>query len=168
MQPFEYQRMTVTGHSSLFGGEAMVTLINRKHRICVAIWDDGRVVFAKNPEKWGHELLHGRIAPYRVERLKKALVETGMFDLKGFCYLGPDMPTDCVMVDLGDKQQMLYWVEGQIAWMEGKPHRMDFVRSWKMVNALAAVACPDQFESVSDQFENVPESWYLKRAIQSE
>lgn len=134
----------------------------------VAIWDDGRVAFAKDPTKWSHDLVHGRIAPYRVERLKKALLETGVFELKGYCYLGPDMPTDCVMVNLGEKKQMLYWVEGQTAWMESKPHRMDFVRSWKAVNALALVACPDQFESVGEPFKGPAKSWRLKRAIQSE
>jgi hypothetical protein len=134
----------------------------------VAIWDDGRVVFTKDPTRWGHELLHGRIAPYRVERLKKALLETGVFESKGYCYLGPDMPTDCVMIRLGEKKQMLYWVEGQTSWMESKPHRMDFVRCWKAVNGLALVACPDQFQSVSEPFKRPPDSWYLKRAIQSE
>lgn len=41
-----------------------------------AIWDDGRVVFARDPDKWGPELLEGRIASYRVDRLNKALAET--------------------------------------------------------------------------------------------
>jgi len=134
----------------------------------VAIWDDGRVVFAKDPSKWSHDLLQGRIAAYRVERLKKALLETGVFELKGNAYLGPDAPTDCITIELGEKKQMLYWWENQMSWMQDKPHRLEFVRCWKAANALALVACPDQFEIVSERFKRPPESWYLKKAIQSE
>ena len=37
---------------------------------------------------------------------KKALENSGGFELKGNAYFVPDAPSDCVMVDLGDKQQM--------------------------------------------------------------
>src|SRR5207247_4694939 len=67
----------------------------------VAIWSDGRIVFGKDPKKWEHELLQGRIEAARVTELKKALEETGVFELKGNCYLVPDAPVDCVMLDLG-------------------------------------------------------------------
>ncbi len=133
----------------------------------VAIWNDGRVLFAKDPSKWSHELLRGRIPPYRLERLKKAIVDTGVFELTGHCYLGPELPTDCIMIDLGEQRQMLYWVEHFVHWMD-KPHRQDFVRCWKAINGLALVACPDQFETVSERFQRPPDSWYLKRGIQSE
>src|SRR5207237_5869044 len=53
----------------------------------VAIWSDGRIVFAKDPKKWQHELLEGRIEAARVTELKKAIEATGVFDLKGNCYL---------------------------------------------------------------------------------
>ena len=56
----------------------------------VAIWEDGQAVFAKDTEKWGHSLLEGTIATYRIKLLKKALSDTGVFDLKGHCYLVPD------------------------------------------------------------------------------
>jgi hypothetical protein len=134
----------------------------------VAIWADGRVLFAPDASKWKHDLVRGRIAPYRIERLKRALRESGVFELKGHCYLGPDLPTDCIAIDLGEQKQMLYWYEGQTAWMQGKPHRMEFIRCWNAVNHLALVACPDQFEPVSDRFPRPPDSWYLKKAIQSE
>src|SRR5882672_10665597 len=52
-----------------------------------AIWGDGRVLYAKDPAKWGHELRRAKMAPSRVARLKAALADTGVFDLKGTCYL---------------------------------------------------------------------------------
>ena len=134
----------------------------------VAIWDDGRVLFAKDADKWGHALLRGQIAAYRVALLKKALIGTGVFDLKGHCYLGPDMPTDCIMIAIGETEQMLYWVEGQMTWMNSKPHRMEFARCWKAVNDLCLVACPDEFEPEHERFFQPPKSWYLKKAIQSD
>ena len=134
----------------------------------VAIWEDGRVLFAKDTKKWGHELFEGRIAAYRVDRLKEALAGGDVFNLKGHCYLGPDMPVDCIMIDLGEKKQMLYWVEGQMSWMESKPHRLKFAECWKTVNDLAIVACPDKYEAASEPFQKPPRSWYLKKMIQSE
>jgi hypothetical protein len=71
------------------------------------------------------------------------------------------------MVDLGEKKQTLYWVEGQMTWMEGKPHRMEFVRCWRMVNNLGLVACPDKSEPLARRF-GVPDSWLLKDMVQSE
>jgi hypothetical protein len=136
-----------------------------------AIWADGRVMYARNPDKWGHELQRGKISISRVARLKAALADNGIFDLKGTCYLVFDAPVDCLIVDLGDKKQMLYWDE-----REGpnyginvnpKPHHLEFKRCWKAVNHLGLVALPDEGEPVKERIQ-VPESWYLKRAIQSE
>src|SRR3954471_24537204 len=44
----------------------------------VAIWDDGRILFAKDPTKWSHDLREGRLSADRVSRLKKAIEETGV------------------------------------------------------------------------------------------
>lgn len=137
-----------------------------------AIWNDGRVLVAKDPAKWGHELLRGKISADRVARLKKAIGETGVFDLKGTCYLVPGAPCDCLLVDLGEKRQMLYWDEvetpGYGINIDPKPHHLEFKRSWKLVNHLGLMACPDQGEAVNERFPRPAASWYLKRAIQSE
>ncbi len=76
-----------------------------------AIWEDGRVLYANDPSNWGHDLLHGTVSVACVQRIKSALVDTGVFSLAGTCYLVPSAPIDCVMIDLGDKQQMLHWDE---------------------------------------------------------
>jgi hypothetical protein len=39
----------------------------------IAIWNDGRIIFAKDPKKWSHELLEGRIEPERIRELKMAI-----------------------------------------------------------------------------------------------
>jgi hypothetical protein len=133
----------------------------------VAVWEDGTVLFGKDPGKWGHELQTGRIAAYRVTRLKAALADSGVFSLKGHCYLGPDLPVDCIMVDAGGKQQTLYWVEGVTNWMT-TPGRKEFVRAWTTVNHLALLACPDDAKSAEERFDGPPGSWYVKDRIQSE
>jgi len=133
----------------------------------VAVWEDGTVLFGKDPAKWGHELQTGRIAAYRVARLKAALADSGVFALKGHCYLGPDLPVDCIMVDAGGKQQTLYWVEGVTEWMT-TPGRKEFVRAWTTVNHLALLPCPDDAKLAEEGFVGRPASWYLKEKIQSE
>ena len=135
-----------------------------------AVWADGRVLFATDPSKWGHQLRRGKVSETRVARLKAALSDTGIFELEGTCYLVPSAPTDCLMVDLDGKQQMLYWDEVETPNyginINPKPHHLQFKRCWKIVNHLGLVALPDEGEAVEKRIQ-IPESWYLKRAVQS-
>jgi hypothetical protein len=136
-----------------------------------AFWNDGRVLFAKDSAKWGGELQEGRVAAYRIERLKQAISGSGVFRLKGNCYLVPDAGVDCLMVEIGDKKQMLYWDEveapGHGININPKPQHLEFILCWKLLNSLGMVACPDQHEASKGKFEPA-RSWYLKPAIQSE
>jgi hypothetical protein len=136
-----------------------------------AIWGDGRVLYAKDPAKWGHEVRRGKLAPSRVARLKAALADTGIFDLKETGYLVPHGPVDCLMVDLGGKQKMLYWDEIESPNyginFDPKPHHLEFKRCWKAVNHLGLVALPDDGEALKERVK-VPQSWYLKQEVQSE
>jgi hypothetical protein len=136
-----------------------------------AVWADGRVLFATDPNKWGHQLRRGKLSPARIARLKTALADTGVFDLRGTCYLVPDGPVDCLMAELGGKQQTLYWDEvetpGYGINIDPKPRHREFKRCWKAVNHLALVALPDDGEVVKERIP-VPESWYLKPAVQSD
>lgn len=136
-----------------------------------ALWADGQLQYAVDPTKWGHELRRSMISATRVARLKAALVDSGIFDLKGTCYLVPDAPCDCMMVELGDKQQTLYWDEveapGYGINIDPKPHHRAFKRCWRAVNHLTLVALPDDGEEVKARVQ-IPKSWYLKPAVQSE
>ena len=138
----------------------------------VALWNDGRIVFAKDPKKWSHELLQGRIETARIAELKKAIGGTDVFKLKGYCYLVPDGPVDCVMLDFGDRQQMLYWDEVESAGyginISPKAHHLKFKSCWKEVNKLALEAISKQSQPYAGRFEQPPEPWRLKRSIQSE
>ena len=138
----------------------------------IAIWADGRVVYAKDPAKWSHDLREGRIDAERVAELKKAIEATGVFELKGNCYLVPDGPMDCVMFDFGAKQQMLYWDEVETAGyginIAPKEHHLKFMKSWKEVNQLAVKAIPQSSQPHPERFQRPPESWRLKKPIQSE
>ena len=138
----------------------------------IAIWNDGRVVFAKNTNDWSHDSLEGRIEPVRVQELKKALKDTGVFELKGYCYLVVDAPVDCMMIDLGDSKQMLYWDEREMPGyginIDPKAHHLEFIRCWKEVNKLALEAIPNKSSVYQERFERPPQSWRLKEPIQSE
>ena len=138
----------------------------------IAIWSDGRIVFAKDPSQWSRELLEGRIDAERIKELKQAIEKTGVFELQGNCYLVPDAPVDCVMLDFGGKQQMLYWDEREqpnyginIA---PKEHHLKFRSCWKDVNALALKTIPKDSRPYEEHFQRPPPSWRLKKPIQSE
>lgn len=137
----------------------------------VAVWDDGQIQFAQDPKSGDYNLRQGRIDPAQVAALKAGLVNTGVFDLKGTSYLVPDAPCICMMVNLGNKRQMLYWDEveapGYGINIDPKPHHRAFIRSWKEVNRLAVQAIPDRSVPLEEHFQP-PQSWYLKRPIQSE
>ena len=106
----------------------------------MAIWDDGRIVFAKDPrtveleapagkaprgkatgkriqnqgareKEWTHELYEGAISADDLARLKKAIADTGVFVLKRTSALVPDAPWDYILVDIGGRQQLLAWDE---------------------------------------------------------
>jgi hypothetical protein len=136
-----------------------------------AFWDDGRVVFAKESERDNKPLLRGRIAAYRVARLKKALSDSGVFALKGTCYLVPDGPVIEMMIDLGSRKQMLYWDERKAKDyginINPKPHHLEFMRCWEAINSLGLVACPDNATTVTEAVKP-QKTWSLKPAIQSE
>jgi hypothetical protein len=138
----------------------------------VALWEDGRVLFAADPGKWEHHLQEGRITGKDIIGLKKRIAETGVFDLKGTCYLVPDAPVDCVMADFGGRRQMLYWDEVESPNyginIAPKPRHLKFKECWKDVNRLLIASCPKLAKPVMGRFGPVPKSWNLKPAVQSE
>jgi hypothetical protein len=138
----------------------------------IAIWNDGRIVFAKDTSKWNHELLEGRIDSARLDELKKEIEKTGVFELKGTCYLVPDAPVDCEMLEFGGKQQMLYWDEVETAGyginIAPKERHLKFKSCWKEVNRLALKAVPKESQPHGEKFQGPPQSWRLKRPIQSD
>lgn len=138
----------------------------------VAIWADGRVLFAADPTKWNQNPLHGRISAARIEELKKGIAETGVFDLKGTCYLVPDADVYCTLVDFGGRQQMLYWDELENPHyginIDPKPHHLKFKECWKAVSRLALACRPTHAKRVRGRFGPVPRFWYIREARQSE
>jgi hypothetical protein len=137
----------------------------------IAIWNDGRILFAQDPNAWNHSLRRGRIDAVRVAELKKAVAGTGVFELQGTCYLVPDADVICTMLNLGDKRQMLYWDEVEHPHYgintEPKPQHLEFKRCWKEVNRLATEVIPKESEPSEESFQRPPRSWYVKSPIQS-
>jgi hypothetical protein len=138
----------------------------------IAIWRDGRIVFARDPATWSHDLCEAQLSAERVTRLRREIHATGVFDLGGNCYLVPDAPEDCIMIAFGGKRQMLYWDERDIpgyginaVW---SPQREDFKTCWRAVNRLAVEAIPAHPQPVRGQFLRAPKSWFVKPAIASD
>jgi len=137
-----------------------------------AIWPDGRILFLENPQQRSSMLRYGRVTTDEIEKLKHDLEETGIFELKGYCYLVPDAPVLCILVNSGTHQQILYWDEvenpnyGINAQL--KPHHVTFKKAWHAANALALSLRPPDSVPLEEQLAEPPDSWYVKRAIQSE
>ena len=138
----------------------------------VAVWPDGRVVFARNPNVWSHDLLIGRLSARALTKLKQDIRQSGVFDLKGHCYLVPDAPVDCVMLSFGDSQQMLYWDEVENDSyginINSKPQHLAFKKAWWEVNRLVLSALPHRARKLEARFQRPSSKWYLKKMTQSE
>lgn len=136
----------------------------------VAIWNDGRILFAPDPEKWSDVLREGRIPPERITLLKKELIDTGVFALNNATYLVPDGGTLCLMLDIDGRTQILRWDEREHPNyginIDPKPRHIKFKECWKAVNRLALAARPAESHEFVGKFRPA-ESWNLRPAIQS-
>jgi hypothetical protein len=129
----------------------------------IAIWDDGYTIFARDPKKWSHDLLQGRIESTPLAELKKNLERTTIFKLKSTAYVVPDAAVESLLVDLGGKRQTLHWDE-----VETSGHGANsfpsfaygrFRRCWKKINKLALTVLPKTAQPYTNQIEGFPESW---------
>jgi hypothetical protein len=127
----------------------------------IAIWADGRVLFAADPKKWSHDLREGKIAPTRISELKKRIEKTEIFKLKGNAYLVPDGGHYCILADVDSRQQVLYWYGGVSA-----PRKLR--ECWDALNQLALDFRPTNGTPVTGRFKGAPDSWYPKKAVNAE
>jgi hypothetical protein len=138
----------------------------------LAIWEDGTVVLAKDAKTWNHDLRLGTIPQERVKELKHKISGTGVFGLKGYCYLVPDAPVICLVASFGDEKQILYWDEVEQPHyginVDPKPHHLAFIKAWKAVNKAGISYLPDKHEELGEGFVKPPAQWFVKRAIQSD
>ncbi|MFA6242544.1 MAG: hypothetical protein WC655_16525 [Candidatus Hydrogenedentales bacterium] len=126
----------------------------------VAIWEDGRVVFAEDPNTWSHHLLLGQISPSEVESLKQLLPETGLFDLKERRLLYPDSKSVLLSFAKGGTRQELAYAEfpepvsGPLT-----DDQIQLVKTWFMVNRIVLAALPSHAQALHRRFPEPPESW---------
>ncbi len=132
----------------------------------IAVWEDGRVVFARDPRDWSHDLWLGRMPEQALQTLKGKIRETGVFRLQGYCYLAWDLPTVCISLSFDHDQQMLY--SHELGLGSPKPQHLAFEHAWWEINRLALAALPDRAKKLDARFRPPPTEWYLKRMIQSE
>ena len=74
----------------------------------VALWDDGRVLFAANDGEPNSTLRFGHILRDTTKELKHDIRKTGLFELKGHCYLVPDALVMYLLAAVDDYKHFLY------------------------------------------------------------
>lgn len=156
------------------GGTPIVALwrFSPNSALRYAVWSDGRTIFASDSDRWDCGLRLSRLSDATMKRLKRKINETGVFELKGHCYLVPDAPVYCLMLSFAGKQQMLYWDEREIAGyginIAPQPRHLAFKRAWKETNEIVLSQIPTSAQKYSARFTAPPADWYLKEMIQSE
>ena len=138
----------------------------------VAIWADGRVLFSESPTDWKSPLRRGWATGDALAKLKADVVQTGVFDLEGHCYLVPDASVISLLANVDGRQQLLYWDEvetpGYGINIDPKPRHLAFKKAWRTVNSLALALRPSESSPWVDEKPEPPAAWYFKQAIQSE
>lgn len=132
-----------------------------------AIWEDGRVLCAKDPEKGGTTLCAGTITLEQVALLKKQVNASAIFSLKRYSYLVPDAPVHCLIANADGRQQILYWDERDTPNyginVDLKPEAVAFKECWKQVKQAGLKRLNKELPELpaTESFQ-VPKSWYLK------
>jgi len=138
----------------------------------VAVWPDGRVVFARDPNAWGRELFLGQLSQPALKSLKIALRKMGVFSLKGTCYLVPDGSQKCIMLSFDGMKQMLYWDEVENPSyginVNSKQQHIAFKKAWWEVTKIILTTLPPHAKRLTTHFKGAPREWYIKPTIQSE
>ena len=138
-----------------------------------AVWEDGTVLCGRDLENDGNRLRTGKIPKEQVALLKKQIQISGIFELKGNCYLVPDAPVHCMIAVVDGKQQMLFWDEREIPGYginsNPKPQHLAFIRAWKQAKAAGIKQLGGSLTDLAGvQTFRPPDAWYLKKPIQSE
>lgn len=135
----------------------------------LAIWADGRVVFARDPNQWSQDLQIGRISGKAMEELTGKILKTGVFELKRDEYLVPDAPSHKMLLSIAGWRKVLGWDEVDMEHygisVNPNPDSNAFKKAWREVNLLAVAALPKESEKLNKRFENPPRDWYRKEAI---
>lgn len=132
-----------------------------------AIWEDGRVLCAKDPEKGGMPLRAGTITLEQVALLKKQVKAAGIFELKRESYLVPDAPVHCLLTNADGKQRVLYWDERDTPNyginVDLKPEGVAFKECWKQVKSAGLKRLKkDLPELPPTESFRPPKAWKLK------
>ena len=136
-----------------------------------ALWKSGRVVFGADSASWDTPLREGKLDDDAVQAIAAALERSGVFDLRGTCYLVPDAPVLATLVRVGDREQILYWDEVVTAGfginIQPKPQHVAFKKTWQEISDLMKARTP-RVSTPLDLAFAPPPTWYVEDAIQSE
>jgi hypothetical protein len=123
----------------------------------VAVWEDGTVIFARDPTRWERKLLRGSISQAEIDQLKKELVDSGIFAVTETSYLVPDAPVDAIAVQIDNQKTTLSWDERENphygANIGNTPQYREFKKCWKAVNRIAIGACPKMARPIEGRIE---------------
>jgi hypothetical protein len=129
-----------------------------------AIWDDGRVLFARDTRHLSTLLVQGKLPAERIAELERQLSESAVFRLKRTAYIPFDSLHYCMTVNVGKNHQALGWDEipdpERTVVDAQKPIAKLFKECCVKINHLAASVRPRRTTLVRCQVEQVPQSWY--------
>ena len=138
----------------------------------VAIWADGRAVFAENPEDWASALREGTVplgAHGCVQAMHSPRQASLTLTVTATLSWMPPVTASCVR--LGGQERILYWdeVEHPRYGINVSPQERhyQFMDTWKNINSLTLASLPTGCSSAATASAVIQESWYIQRAIQS-
>ncbi len=128
-----------------------------------ALWEDGRFVFAADPNKWEHNLMLSRISKEVVSEVKNKIFHTGIFETKETHYNMHQEPNiDYIIVSLGHYKQFLCWAEGG-GDFKGNATSQDssFEQIWHEINNILIDSIPSRADKLRAAFSMPSTSWML-------
>ena len=105
----------------------------------LAIWEDGKTVYAANPDGHGPTLFVGEMDSRRVTEILAELDEAGFFREKPGGYLHVNFPHLEIAAREGTRTNRLFWDEMEIRGIDYAPPGpdvMSFVKVWKSAREI--------------------------------
>ncbi len=128
-----------------------------------AMWEDGRIVFNSDPNKWEHNLMIAQIPKEKVSSIKEEIYKTGVFEIQeAFHEMRQGGSFNIILVSFGHYRQYLYWSESGPC-LDNNPHPsgVRFEQIWHEINNILADSIPSTAERIEQQFFTHPTCWML-------
>lgn len=130
----------------------------------IGLWSDGRIVFCRDPNKWSHDLLIGKISNEIVNKTLTEIDNTKIFSVKDKEYWTVDS-LDCVItVNVDNHKTILRWdeVTHPLHGHNLNPHQqyLAFKNIWFQINQILISKIPDKASKLNEKFKMPSKEWW--------